>query len=199
MCVAPSTLCRHPRHPYQAQPRALVQAGGAVTHAVLSPAQSRNSRLELACTRLVQWYLSLLALSDLITRKKLNLTSCRCLEGTLKNSCFSQRLLILHVQRFPSRLAINQAFVWKWWCVPDSPVSLWFNPQVLSQPCPSACGTGWCGRWQRGGHGQWLGSLGFATPRKVLVPSWSHLAPGSQYFMKAVGFLDSHRCNESRF
>lgn len=74
------------------------QAGGAIGLSALSPAQSCNSQLELVCTSLVQWYLSLLALSDLITRKKLNLTSCRCPEGTLQNSCFSQRLLILHVR-----------------------------------------------------------------------------------------------------
>lgn len=125
-----------PRHPCQAQLQALVQAGGAITHMVLSPAQSRNSRLELACTRLVQWYLSLLALSDLITRKKLNLTSCRCPKGTLENSCFSQRLLILHVRHFHSRLAINQVFAWKRLCVPDSPVSLPFILQVILQLVP---------------------------------------------------------------
>lgn len=89
---------QHPKAPFQAQLQGLIEAGGAVGNSAPSPAQSRNSQLELGCTSLVQWYLSLLALSDLITRKKLNLTSCRCPEGTLQNSCFSQRLLILHVR-----------------------------------------------------------------------------------------------------
>ena len=187
------------RHPCQAQLQALVQVGGAITHVVLSPAQSRNSQLELACTRLVQWYLSLLALSDLITRKKLNLTSCWCPEGTLKNSCFSQRLLILHVRRFHSRLAINQVFAWKRLCVPDSPVSLLFIPQVILQPCPSLCAAGWCGRWQWCMRGQWLrrqcGLLRFATPSKALASYWSQPASSSQYFMTAVKCPNSHRCN----
>lgn len=120
--AAPSTPCCVPRLPFQAQLQALVQAGGAIGHSALSPTRSCNSQLELVCTRLVQWYLSLLALSDLITRKKLNLTSCRCPEGTLENSCFSQRLLILHVRSFHSGLAINQAFAWSWLWMPDSPV-----------------------------------------------------------------------------
>lgn len=168
-------------------------------HEVLSPAQSHNSRLELACTMLAQWYLSLLALSDLITRKKLNLTSCWCPKGTLKNSCFSQRLLILYVQRFRSRLAINQMFAWKRLCVPDSPVSLLFIPQVILQARPCVGGAGWCGRWQWCMRGQWLwgqrGSLRFATPSKALVSCWSQPASSSQYFMKAAKYPDLHRCN----
>lgn len=119
--AAPSTPCCVPTLPLQARLRALVQAGRAIGLTALSPTQSCNSQLELVCTRLVQWYLSLLALSDLITRKKLNLTSCRCPEGTLENSCFSQRLLILHVRSFHSGPVINQAFAWSWLWIPDSP------------------------------------------------------------------------------
>lgn len=122
-----------PRQPCQAQLQALMEAGGAI---VLSPAQSHNSQWELACTRLVQWYLSLLALFDLITRKKLNVTSCRCPKGTLENSCFSQRLLILRVWRFHSCSAINQAFTWKR-CMSLPELHLLFIPQVFLQPCPS--------------------------------------------------------------
>lgn len=57
-------------------------------HMVLSPAQSHNSQLELACTRLVQWYLSLLALSDLIIRKKLNVRAAGALRELWKTVVF---------------------------------------------------------------------------------------------------------------
>ena len=135
---------------------------------VLSPAQSHNSQLELACARLVQWYLSLLALSDLITRKKLNLTSCRCPQGTLKNSCFSPRLLILHVRRFHSRLAINQVFAWERLRAPDSTMSLLLIPQVAWQPCPGA-GDG-RHRVPGGGSGGSAGCSGLQHPAR----HWSH-------------------------
>lgn len=123
-----------PGHPCRGSSKHLSGLECCLLHVVLSPAQSRNSQLELACTRLVQWYLSLLPLSDLITRKKLNLTSCRCPEGTLKNSCFSQRLLILHVRRFHSRLAINQVFAWKRPCVPDSTMSPIYSSGGFAAP-----------------------------------------------------------------
>lgn len=131
---------------------------------MLSPAQTHNSQLELACTRLVQWYLSLLALSDLITRKKLSLTSCWCPKGTLRNSCFSQRLLILHVRRFHSRLPINQVLVWKGLCVTDSPVSWVLIPQGILQACPYVHCMGWhgdgSGATMSGGSGGSTGRLG---------------------------------------
>lgn len=161
------------RTPVLGQLQALVWAGGAITHVVLSPAQSRNSQLELACTRLVQWYLSLLPLSDLITRKKLNLTSCRCPEGTLKNSCFSQRLLILHVRRFHSRLAINQVFAWKRPCVPDSTMSPIYSSGGFAAPSLCLrCGLGREVAAVRadGGSGGSAGRSGLQHPAR----HWSH-------------------------
>lgn len=196
MQAAPGTLC--PGTPVPGQLQALVWAGGAITHVVLSPAQSRNSQLELACTRLVQWYLSLLPLSDLITRKKLNLTSCRCPEGTLKNSCFSQRLLILHVRRFHSRLAINQVFAWKRPCVPDSTMSPIYSSGGFAAPSLCLrCGLGRevaAVRARRRLRRQ-RGSLGCATPSKALVSYWSQPASSSQYFPKATKCPNSHRCS----
>lgn len=137
---SPSPPGHVPRLPFPAQ------LHGWRSHRALGPVcnpESCNSQLGLGCTSLVQWYLSLLALSDLITGKKLNLTSCRCPEGTLENSCFSQRLLILHVRRFHSSLPINQTFSWCW--IPDSPTLLPLLLRRFLSLCPHAAS-----RWLRG-------------------------------------------------